>query len=287
MDKKQKHDIILEILPEMYYNPDIVESIKRIDGKKVCYVTLNKTSKALKNTFTSNGINTDNIFFVDAISKSIGLNDDKNDTLFISSPYAFTEISIALSQLMKHNVFDIVFFDSLSALKVYEKNNQISERFTKDLIRKVRKNQENGIFTCLEEDKNTELIKETFMNVDKIVNLKNFNDNLEKRYQTRAFSLITLFFLFLSFSFINLNPTNKGINYGLAIGSLNMNLNYTWIVGLLGGIIVILSLVLLNQRYKIKTIDPKKIKKTEPKSENVLKREIKEKIIYYKKKISA
>jgi hypothetical protein len=188
---------------------------------------------------------------------------------------------------MKHKVFDIVFFDSLSTLKVYEKNNQISERFTKDLIRKVRKNQENGIFTCLEEDKNTELIKETFMNVDKIVNLKNFNDNLEKKDQTRVFSLITLFFLFLSFSFINLNPTNKGINYGLAIGNLTIPFGHRLIIGILGFIIIILSLFLLKKDGNIKTVDLNKVKKTEPKSENVLKREIKEKIISYKKKISA
>ena len=105
---------VLLIMPGVDYNKIIVDIIKQISGKNVCYVTLNKTFSSLQELFKKNKINTDNIVFIDAISKTIkNVPNQTKACYFCSSPGALTELSVTISKFLRHN-FEYLIFDSLT-----------------------------------------------------------------------------------------------------------------------------------------------------------------------------
>ncbi|MDP6671293.1 MAG: hypothetical protein QGI60_05790, partial [archaeon] len=95
--------------------------MKKLSGKNVCYVTLNKTAESLKELFKKNGVNVDNVVFIDAISKTFKQVPDQTEgCYFIRSPGALTDLSIRIHKLLEHG-FEYLVFDSLTNLLVYEK----------------------------------------------------------------------------------------------------------------------------------------------------------------------
>ena len=87
------YPIILSVLSARYYTESVAYLLKDLEGVKICYVTLNKPMDALIRAFSHDGINTKNIFFIDAVTKS-----ETKNAIIISSPFALTELSIAISQ---------------------------------------------------------------------------------------------------------------------------------------------------------------------------------------------
>jgi hypothetical protein len=162
---------LLLIMPGIDYNKIIVDVIKNISGKNICYVTLNKTYNSLKELFEKNNIDTTNIVFVDAISKII--KDVPNQTkgcYFCSYPGALTEISLTISKFLKHK-FEYLIFDSLTNLSIYQKKYPIAQ-FLSVLANKIRDSSTKAIFYALNVKSHDELIKETEMFVDKVIEMK-------------------------------------------------------------------------------------------------------------------
>ena len=77
--------VILSILSNEYYNESLIKIMKQLENGKICYVTLNKTSESLIRNFKSNKISTKNIFFIDAVTKSVGPNKALDNSILISS----------------------------------------------------------------------------------------------------------------------------------------------------------------------------------------------------------
>lgn len=174
MDVKRELELnktLLFIMPSIEYNGLVVDTLKQLSGKNICYVTLNKTHSSLVELFKKNGINTDDMVFIDTISKTIkNVPDQTKGCYFCSSPGALTEISVAVSKLLNHN-FEYLIFDSLTSLLIYQQKDPVAQ-FLSNLTNKIRDSNTKAIFYVLSVKEQDELIKETEMFVDKVVEVE-------------------------------------------------------------------------------------------------------------------
>src|SRR3989338_4974153 len=106
-DKLEQNSILLSVLSSEYYSKTVLDMMISLKGKKICYITLNKPSNSLMKHFKSNGVDTKNLFFIDAITSSINKNAELENGILISSPYAFTEMGIAIGEVLKTKSFDL------------------------------------------------------------------------------------------------------------------------------------------------------------------------------------
>lgn len=160
---------VLLLMPSTEYNEDIVKVIKGLKGN-ICYVTLNKTSDSLKELFTKKKVALENIIFIDAISKTIKNVPDQSDGIYyVSSPAALTELSIIIDKFIRHN-FDYIIFDSLTNLLIYEKKAPVA-KFVSSLVNKIKQSKTKAIFYALSLKEQDQLIKESGMFVDKVIEM--------------------------------------------------------------------------------------------------------------------
>jgi archaellum biogenesis ATPase FlaH len=170
--KKELSDnqTILLIMSSTDYNDEIVSVMKKLNGKNIAYITLNKTFDSLKELFKKNKIKTENIVFVDAISKTIkSVTDQSEGVYYVSSPGALTELALVASKFIRHN-FDYLIFDSLTNLLVYESKAPVA-KFVSSLVNKIKESKTKAIFYALSVKEQEALIKESGMFVDKVIDL--------------------------------------------------------------------------------------------------------------------
>ena len=162
---------LLLIMDSLEYNRDIVKNIKQLSGKKVCYVTLNKTHDSLKEIFKKSKVNMKNIVFIDAISKTIKtVPRQAEGTYFCSSPGALTEIAVTISRLLNEN-FEYLIFDSLTNLLIYQNKTAVA-KFVSSVINKIKAGNTKAVFYVLSVKEQSELIKQTETFVDKVIGIK-------------------------------------------------------------------------------------------------------------------
>jgi len=173
MDIKKElseNQTILLIMDSAEYNSEIISIVKKLDGKNIAYVTLNKTKDSLVELFKKNKIKTGNIVFIDAISKTIKSVPEQSDGVYyVSSPGALTELSLVISKFVRHN-FDYLIFDSLTNLLVYESKAPVG-KFVSSLVNKIKESKTKAIFYALSVKEQESLIKESGMFVDKVIDL--------------------------------------------------------------------------------------------------------------------
>lgn len=161
---------ILLLISSMKYNEVITDIAKNLSDKSICYVTLNKTHDSLIEIFTKKKININHIVFIDAISKTIkNVSDQADGCYFVNSPGALTELSLAISKFLNHE-FDYLIFDSLTNLLIYQKKALVT-KFISELVNKIKESKTKTIFYALNVKKHEELIQETRIFIDKIIDL--------------------------------------------------------------------------------------------------------------------
>ena len=173
----EKYNVILSVLPTYFYSEGINHILKNLSDKRICYVNLNKTTESLMKSIEDTAIDTKNMFFIDAVTSSVNPDADYDNAILVSSPYALTELGIAISEVLKTNKFDILVFDSLSTLNLYStelKNS--SGKFTSHIINRIRMSKNKGVLTCLKNDVATDLIRQSSMFVDKVIVLDKFEE---------------------------------------------------------------------------------------------------------------
>lgn len=152
-----------------YY--DLVTLIpKQLSGKRICYITLNKTYGSLVEIFKNENIDMNNIAFIDAITKSVNRVENTSNCYFISSPQALTELSIAIDAFLTLN-FDYIIFDSITTLLIYQKAEEPVIRFITNIVNKIKKYNCKGIFYILDIKEHSVLIEESSMVMDKIIDI--------------------------------------------------------------------------------------------------------------------
>jgi len=155
-------------IPHGKYN-DIVSLIpKQLSGKRICYITLNKTYESLIEIFENENVDMNSIVFIDAITKSVNKVENTNNCYFISSPQALTELSIAIDAFLTLN-FDYIILDSITTLLIYQKAEEPVIRFLTNIVNKIKKYNCKGIFYILDIKEHSLLIEESSMLMDKII----------------------------------------------------------------------------------------------------------------------
>lgn len=173
MDVRKELDenqTLLLLMPGIEYSEIVIDMVKQLSSESLCYVTLNKTCKSLRELFKKNGVNTDNIAFIDGISNTfMEVCSQTDGCYFVSSPSALTELSVTISRIMKHG-FKHMIFDSLTSLTVYEKKASVA-RFMSTVANRVRSSNTKAVFYALKMKEQGEFITECEMYVDKVIEL--------------------------------------------------------------------------------------------------------------------
>jgi hypothetical protein len=159
------------IIPSEKYNEIVLEIPRQLCGKKICYITLNKTYNALKELLENeNNEILNNMVFIDAITKSFGKAENTDDCFFVSSPQALTELSIVIYEFMKYK-FDYIIFDSLTTLLIYQKTEESVIKFIYNMANKIKTIGSKGIFYVLKTEEHKLMIQEASMVIDNVVDL--------------------------------------------------------------------------------------------------------------------
>ncbi|MBS3138739.1 hypothetical protein J4207_03475 [Candidatus Woesearchaeota archaeon] len=171
--------IYLSVLANDHYTESLLEVVRVLQNKTTCFVTLNKPAFELEHSFRIHHVLPRNIFFVDTVTLGMGRKEDMKNVLYVSSPRAFTELSIAISEILKSGKFDCIVFDSLSTLSIYNAGDG-AEEFASSLIQKTRAGRTLGVFTCLQGDMNNDLIQKSCMYVDEVVHFDDVHPELRQ-----------------------------------------------------------------------------------------------------------
>ncbi|MBD3309624.1 hypothetical protein GF351_00205 [Candidatus Woesearchaeota archaeon] len=166
----EENQAILLLVDGSDYNKTITDIAKSLAEKQLCYVTLNKTFKSLKEIFSKKKVKVENVVFVDAISKTIKKTpDQEKGCYYVSSPAAMTETALMISKFLKHK-FDYLVFDSLTNLLVYEKKAPVA-RFVSSLVNKIKSSKTKAVFIAVKIESQSALIEEASMFVDKVIDI--------------------------------------------------------------------------------------------------------------------
>jgi hypothetical protein len=135
------------LVPNIEYDDVIVDMARQLAGKKICYVTLNKTYSALKELLKFNNVDMNNIIFIDGITRNVKNPADMDDCRFMDSQITVTELSKNLAALLKQD-FDYLVFDSITDLFTYQRKSSV-EYFIQTLVNILEERNCRGVFFAL------------------------------------------------------------------------------------------------------------------------------------------
>lgn len=161
------------IIPDRTYSNDLINVTKQLASSYsiICYVSLNKPYNSLMKNFEDNNIDKNKFFIIDATSKPFKQIQESENCIFISSISAIGELNIAVAKVLKKGKFEALIFDSLSTMLIYHDAGTVT-KFIQNLIREIRMVNCTAVFTCLEGDSQTSLIKEMGMFIDRVIEMK-------------------------------------------------------------------------------------------------------------------
>jgi archaellum biogenesis ATPase FlaH len=168
--------IIVLIMPEENYTGhllDVLSDMARSDWS-ILYVSLNRPYSSMIKIFGEKGISPSRMHFVDAITKTAEIPGECDQCDYVSSPGSLTELSVNISRLLDNGQYNLLIFDSLSTLLVYESDTTIA-KFVHFLMAKVRVAGCSALFTCLKQDSDSILIKDINMFADKVIDFEKWN----------------------------------------------------------------------------------------------------------------
>src|SRR3989344_4960385 len=197
MQNKELRDgnVYLSVFSDDHYAQCLLEVVHQLKDKTICFVTLNKSAASLQHTFLQHNLSLRNVFFIDTVSRSLGQSKDQDNVLYVSSPGSFTELSLAISEVMRTGAFDAVVFDSLSTLTIYDQHGKAAQQFVSSIIQKTKTGGQLGIFTCLQADLNSQLVQKSCMFVDEVVHFQHNRPRVLLLGRLMLYSLKTCFWL--------------------------------------------------------------------------------------------
>ena len=163
-------EVIVVIIPDRTYGKDIIDLTSQLakEYNNICYVGLNKPYNSLMKYFEDKKIDKSKFFFIDAITRHSKSVKDLKNCIFIKSVSALTDLNIAITKKLEGRKFGILIFDSLSTMLIYHPASTVT-KFAHSLIGMTRVYNCTVVFTCLEGDSKSALIKDLGMLVDKIM----------------------------------------------------------------------------------------------------------------------
>jgi archaellum biogenesis ATPase FlaH len=170
--------IILFIIDAKKYHKIHPKVLKLIIEEKCfagIYITINKPYNTLIKYLKENGIDTKNIFFIDAISRVVGGTIKMTkDCLYIPSPTQLTDLAIAMTQAlesMKHKENKFIFLDSLSTLLIYN-SFEVAAKFVHFIITRLRLFGLVGLIISIEKQIDERMLNILIEMCDRVVEVK-------------------------------------------------------------------------------------------------------------------
>ncbi len=159
---------IITAFSNIQYGKSVYHLLKEFQKEKICFVSLNKPASAINEMLYSNKIKSNKILYIDAVSKGVGTNVEMDNVIYVSSPAALTELSIVMDQILKKNYFSLIVIDALSSFDIYNLGGR-AEKFTCQLISKIRARKTKAIFLCVEDDLHKPLVQHASLAADKLI----------------------------------------------------------------------------------------------------------------------
>jgi len=175
-EKRKGKKLTLLIIPNEEYLKNIIVISKQASIKypKILYISLNELYDNLIRTFEENSINPDHFYFIDAITRTAQTNIDQRDNCyFVTSPNALIELSLVITEKINKMEPDLIIFDSLSTLFIYEKES-IAVKFVHSLLGKIKAAGCDAVLTSLEGDAKRQAIKDLGMFVDEFLTMSEY-----------------------------------------------------------------------------------------------------------------
>ncbi|MFH1663232.1 MAG: hypothetical protein ABH986_00165 [archaeon] len=169
----EKSQNLLLVVPDEKYSRTIksLASETTSKNKSLCFVSVNKTKTAIEEELKDSKINTEKIYFIDCVSKSISKgkiswSDEK--TQYIDNPKSLTQISLAILKSFEQNKIDFLVLDSVNTLLIYNSENDVL-KFVHHTTGKLKESGKTGIFIYLKEGVNEKLLKKFSQFFDKMI----------------------------------------------------------------------------------------------------------------------
>ena len=170
-------DIVLILTGAENYMKNIISVLKTLinkNGHQCIYVTVNRPYNDIQDVLEKGKINTDNIFFIDLISKMANTEQSRaKNCLFVNSPDSLTDLSIAITEAIGNikgsNKF--IFLDSLSTMLIYNQAGTLT-KFAHFLIGKMRNAAVEMIIISLEKEMDQAVVSQISTFVDKVIKVK-------------------------------------------------------------------------------------------------------------------
>jgi hypothetical protein len=170
-----EHWLLLFVInAEDYQEENMVilnEVLKQEDTVGV-YVTLSRPYSVLTKILEKNSINTDKLFFIDCITKTLGIENEDKKCLFLENPENLTNITIGIEEIMSKipSKNKSLFIDPLSTLLIYNRAENVS-KFLHFLTGKIRVLNLNAVLLSTEKDLDSEFADQLAQFTDKVVDL--------------------------------------------------------------------------------------------------------------------
>lgn len=153
---------------------DMLEKFAEKDKSSVVYVSITKPYDAITDILEEKDIDTDEIFFIDCMSKAKenGDNAVRSKNCVFIDPRNLTNISIAISEAVESLPEDeekLVVFDTLSALRVNNEDKPL-QQFSQFLTSKMRNWDVKSVILTLEEEMEDEVITRVSQFCDRQIN---------------------------------------------------------------------------------------------------------------------
>jgi len=134
-------------------------------------VTINRSVMGLDIALKNNAIKTENLYYIDCISRTSSIEESTKSCEYIDSPSNLVGISIGIDDCLKKIKSKKIFlvFDSISTLLIYNKLDSVLQ-FSNHLINKLRKDKIKGIIMAIEEG-NPELVNQIVQFCDKAIRI--------------------------------------------------------------------------------------------------------------------
>ena len=170
LENVQKKSIILAIIPHQHYqdvNLFLLKYWMDLSKENGAYVSLNRPYKNLLETLAAGKIDSKRLFFIDCVTKN---EIDVPNCYFLKTQQSLTNLSIAISTVIKTVKPSFIFLDSLNTLALYNEMDS-AIKFAHFLVTKLRANNVDGIILGIEDDKNKQIITELSQICDKVIDL--------------------------------------------------------------------------------------------------------------------
>ena len=168
--------IVLALSDPLKFKDNTLRLIREIQGEgfNLIVIAVNNPSGYLLELYQKNGIDTDKIWFIDAITRyAVGQEQETlKNCIYVNKPGDLTSLSIAVSEILKKRQGEkpVIFLDSVNAMLIYINSVDLS-KFFHFIVSKLRILNISGIFLAVEKGLDPIMISQLSSFADEVIEI--------------------------------------------------------------------------------------------------------------------